>query len=185
MANKTVSYANLKLKVNSEVRTFEYDGQEIEVRQYLGMSDKCDLIAVALQKAEENGVYNPALLDMFFHLNIVYLYTNLSFTDKQKEDEFKIYDTLRSNGILDKVIENMNETEYNELFTYMDTLMNDILQYHNTAGAVLQTIIQDLPKNAAIAKDIVENFDKTKYQEVINFATAANGGRSVITNESK
>jgi len=182
MANK-ISYTNLKLKVKSDVKTFEYENQIIEVKQYLEISNKRDLVEIALQKAEENGIYNPVLLDMYFHLNIVYLYTNISFTDKQKEDEFKLYDTLRSNGILDSILENMDETEYNELYTYMDGLKDDTLTYKNTTGAVLQSVIQDLPKNAAMAKEIIDNFDKDKYAEVVNFAQSANGGRNIVTNE--
>ena len=97
-----VSYANLKLKVNNEVKTFNFNGTEVEVLNYLPTEDKYDLIMISLQKANEDGIYNPLLLDVFFHLNLVYMYTNLSFTTKQKEDEFKLYDTLKSIIILSK-----------------------------------------------------------------------------------
>lgn len=177
-----ISFASLKLKVNTEVKTFKYNDQEIEVRQYLEMSNKCDLIAVAMQKAEEDGVYNPALLDMFFHLYIVYMYTDLTFTEKQKEDEFKLYDCLKSNGIIDSVIDNMDETEYADLYTYMTELIDDKMKYKNTAGAVLQSVIQDLPRNAAAAQEIINNFDKSKYAEVVNFAKAANNGLPIGQN---
>ena len=48
---------------------------------------------------------------------------------------------------------------------------------------MLQSVIQDLPKNAQMAADIVNNFDKSKYQAVVDFATAANGGRNIETNQ--
>lgn len=44
---------------------------------------------ITLQQAEENGVYNPMLLEQRFNLNLVYMYTNITFTEKQKEDESK------------------------------------------------------------------------------------------------
>ena len=91
----------------------------------------------------------------------------------------KIYDTLESNGFIDKMIEIIPEEEYNALFTFMDEIMLNTLNYTNTAGAVIQSIINDLPKNAKIAKDIVDSFDKEKYQEVIEFAKAANGNRPI------
>ena len=178
-----VSYANLKLKTDTSFNTFDFQGQTIEVLNYLPIEDKYDLVMITLQKAEENGVYNPIKLDMFFHLNMIYMYTNLSFTDKQKENESKLFDALKSNGFLESFLQALPITEYNELFEYVQTLITDTLHYRNTAGAVLQSVIQDLPKNAQIAAEIVNSFDKTKYQNVIDFATAANGGRNIVTNE--
>ena len=107
----------------------------------------------------------------------------LSFTDKQKENEAKIYDTLACNGFFDKFFEVLPESEYEDLMDYIEDIMEDTLTYKNTAGAVLQSVIQDLPKNAQAAADIVKSFDPNQYQAVINFATAANGGRNIETNQ--
>ena len=93
-----VSYANLKLKVDQHTETFDFGGQSIEVKQYLPIEDKYDLIMIALQKAEEDGVYNPVKVQLYFELYTVYMYSNISFTDKQKENETKLYDTLASNA---------------------------------------------------------------------------------------
>ena len=82
-----VSYANMKLKVNTEVKTFDFGGQKVEVLQYLPAQDKYDLLMVTLQKSLENGAYNEFKLNLYFELNLVYMYTNISFTEKQREDE--------------------------------------------------------------------------------------------------
>ena len=178
-----ISYANMKLKPVTTTHKFEWNGNEIEVLDYLPIEDKYDLISITAQKAEEDGIYNPLLLDMYFHLHMIYMYTNLSVTLKQKEDEMKLYDILFSNGFLTKFLETIDEDEYMEVQDYLKALVSKKLTYKNTAASVLQTIIHDLPKNAAAAKDLVENFDKDKYQAVIDFATAANGGRNINTNE--
>ena len=177
-----VIYASLKLKTDNSVNTFDFQGHEIEVLRYLPVEDKYDLVMITLQNSEENGIYNPVKLDMYFHLYLVYMYSNLSFTDKQKENESKLYDTLKSNGFIDLFLDNMEETEYADLYTYINECQEDTLHYRNTAGAVLQSVIQDLPKNAQAAADIVNGFDKNKFQAVIDFATAANGGRNIETN---
>lgn len=174
-----VSFANLKLKVDKEIKTVDFNGTQIEVAQYLPIADKKDLVDITLQKAEENGIYDPIQVDMYFHLHIVYMYSNLSFTDKQKEDESKLYDILESNGLMAAIIGAMNTDEYNTLYAWIVDKQKKIMKYKNTAGAVLQSVINDLPRNAEAAAQIVENFDPTKYQEVINFATAANGGRPI------
>ena len=99
-------------------------------------------------------------------------------------NELKLYDVLKSNGFIDLMLSHINDTEYNELQYYIEKYVKDNLKYKNTAGSVLQSVINDLPKNAQAAMDIVNSFDKDKYQQVVDFANAANGGRNFMTNET-
>lgn len=174
-----VSYASLKLKTKTDVKTFDYEGNTIEVLQYLPFEDKYSLIMIALQNALEEGIYNPLRLDMYFHLFLVYSYTNITFTDKQRENEFKLYDTLKSNGILDNVLSNIPESEYSTLFDLLNEMVEVKTKYNRSIVSLVQSLIHDLPSQAQAAMDIVNNFDKDKFQEVINFAKAANGGREI------
>ena len=178
-----VSYTNMKLKVNTEVNTFEFAGQKIDVLKYLPAKDKYDLLMITLQRATEQGTYNDFLIGMYFELNLVYMYTNISFTEKQREDEFKLYDTLKSNGFFDLFYQALNEDEYNELYTSLITLRKDTIEYRMSVGSVLNNVIDNLPKNAEAAAKIVQNFNPEQYKQVVEFAKAANGGRNIITNE--
>ena len=172
-----IAYSTLKLKTDDSVNTFEFQGKTIEVLKYLNIEDKYDLVMITLQKAFENGIYNAMKVDVFFHLHLVYMYTNLSFTDKQKENELKLYDTLKSNGFIDLLLETIEESEYNFLYECINEIISDSLNYRNTAGAVIQSLINDLPKNAEAAAKIVDSFNPEKYKQVIQFAEAANGNR--------
>ena len=87
-----ITFASLKLKTRDDVEKINLYDKEIEVKQYLPAEDKYDLIMITLQESKEEGVYNHFKMDMFFHLNIIFMYTNLQFTDKQKEDLIKLYD---------------------------------------------------------------------------------------------
>lgn len=176
-----VSYASLKLKTIIDTKKFNWEDKEIEVAQYLSIKDKYDLVMVTLQKAKEDLIYNPIKLDMYFHLHLVYMYTNLSFTDKQREDEAKIYDTLEGSGLLTEVIKNMNDAEYNDLWEKINDYMDAELKYTTTAAAVAKTLIKDLPAQAQAAMNIVNDFDPEKFDAVRKFAEAANGGRPLPT----
>jgi len=112
----------------------------------------------------------------------VYLYTNISFTEKQREDELKLYDTLKSNGFFEQFFQAINEEEYNELFVQLNAIKDSLIQNHMSVAAIIQSFINDLPANAEAAAKIVESFDVNKYKQVIDFATYANGGRNIITN---
>lgn len=165
-----VSFASLKLKRNDEVTVLHIGEKEIEIKHYLPIEDKYDLVMISLQQAKENGIYNELKLDMFFHLNLVFMYTNLSFTEKQKEDLTNLYDVLESNDIIVNVINNMPEDEYAYLNKMINDIKHDLIKYENSIAGLANNIITNLPANAQAAADIVDNFNPEKYGEVINFA---------------
>lgn len=179
-----VSYANMKLKTNTTVNTFEFCGQKIEVLKYLPAADKYDLLMITLQKSLEGNIYNEFKLNLFFELNLVYMYTNISFTEKQREDEFKLYDTLRSNGFFELFYEALDDKEYEELFDQIAELKITMEKSKSSIAGVISNIIEDLPVNAEAAAKIVENFDPSQFQAVVDFARYANGGRDINTNQS-
>ena len=162
-----VSYANMKLKVKNEVKTFKFQDNDIEVIQYLSSEDKYSLINITLQKSLEDGFYNPLKLDVYFHLHLVYMYTDISFTEKQKEDEFKIFDTLKNNNFIDLMLENIPEDEYNYLLKIMEETIEKNEKYKNTVAGIMSKLIDDLPTNAQAAMDIVNNFDKDKFVDTV------------------
>ena len=175
-----VTYASLKLKPNTEVKTVKFGDVEIEVKQYLSIEDKYDIIMSTVKNAkDENGLYNDIKVDLFFHLFLIYKYAGITFTEKQKEDEIKLYDTIMSTGLMDTILSAIPETEYNFLYNSINKYMTDDLKYNTTAAAVIRSLITDLPKQAEAANKIIENFDKEKFQAVIDFAQAANGGRPI------
>ena len=178
-----VSYANMKLKTNTSTKTFEFGGQKVEVLQYLPAQDKYDLLMITLQKSLEENVYNEFKLNLYFELHLVYMYTNISFTEKQREDEFKLYDTLKSNGFYEKFFQVINEDEYNELFEQLNAIKNASFKNKRSVAAIISGLIDDLPANAEAAAKIVESFDPEQYKAVVDFARYANGGRDINTNQ--
>ena len=175
-----MKYSDFNLKINKETNIVAIDDNtEIEILQYLPIEDKIDLIQIALQKSLENGIYNEIKLDMYFNLYLVYMYSNIEFTDEEKENEFKLYNELQSNDIISHVIAGMEEGEYDCLLDYLNVMKEANDTYRRSAAALLQTFIQDMPRNAAAAAEIVNNFDENKYKRVIDFAKSANAGRSV------
>lgn len=182
-----VSFASMKLKVDTNVNTFDfkYNGAiySIDVLKYLPISEKNDLIEVALQKAEQNGNYNDVALEMYFNLNLIYLYTNISFTDKQKEDESELYDKLQCSGLIDAVIANMDQDEYSQLLEYLEKTKENRLVYGNSAAAVLRSFIQDLPSQMSQAVDILNNIKPEQFEEARRLAQIAD--KTGMNNPSK
>lgn len=170
---KKVPYSKLGLKVNTSTKSFTFNEQEIEVLQYLPIGDKMDLVDIALQKAEVDNIYDEMALDTYFHLYMVYLYTNISFTEKQKEDELKLYDCLMSNGFFDEFLRAMNQDEYDYLFNMMTSIKEERMEYLTTAGAIFKTFIEELPGNMEKTVEILNGFDENNFKQVQNLIQTA------------
>lgn len=80
---------------------------------------------------------------MFFALEIVYKYTNINFTDKQKEDAAKLYDLIAGTGLLAAVHAQLPETEYYDLFGWLKITAEHIYEYRNSVYAILDAMGTD------------------------------------------
>lgn len=172
-------YKDLRLKTKENTRTISIEGQDINVLQYLPVRDKNDLVQIALQNSRENGVINEIKLEVYFNMYIVYFYTDLVFEDEEKADSGQLYDELQSNHILTRILGAMDENEYDYLVDYLNKMRKAQDAYENSAAGVIKMLIQDLPKNATAAADLLKDVDLSKYEQVNKFAEAANGGRPI------
>lgn len=167
-----IAFSKLNLKQSNSSKTIKINDFNIEVLQYLPVKEKDDIIYAVLAKSFRDGFYDDILIDMYFHLYLVYSYTNITFTAKQKEDEFKLYDLLNSNKVIEQVLKAIPEDEYTNLCDYMTNAVNNSFVYSNSIASVVNKFINDMPKNAEKAAKIVDNFDPEKYKQVVDLAKA-------------
>jgi hypothetical protein len=140
-----VSFAKLGLKVNNDVKTFEWlSGDEvtvIEVKQYLPIEEKLAVISnIVNNSIDDNGFYNPVRLEIFTTLEILYAYTNFNITPKMKEDPFKLYDVVLSSGLYDKILEVMPTEEFDRIDVSAHATIRNIYNYKNSALGVIGAI---------------------------------------------
>lgn len=157
-------------------KTINFNGNEIEIVNYLSTNDKYDLIMITLQKSFEKNIYNPFRMDIYFDLNVIYLYTNIVFSEEDRLDEAALYDTLKRSGLIDAVMAEIDEKELRLLKSYIYELSEIIIKYRNTFGAVVGSFIEQLPQNMEKAKEIIGNFDPEKYQGILSLASQIKGG---------
>ena len=139
-----VPFTKLALKKQEEVKTITINNNIIEIKQYLPINEKLTLIGnVINQAADDNNFSNPVKLEVFTSLEIVFAYTNLSFTDKQKEDLIKLYDLFESNDIFNQIIEMIPKAEYDAILDGVERCSNAIYTYRNSVMGILDTIGQD------------------------------------------
>lgn len=167
-----VAFSTLKLKQNKDVKTFKFADKEIEVLQYLPASDKYDLIMSTLQECTVENVFNEFLKEVYFNLNLVFMYTNLTFTDKQKENMTELYDILDSNGFFNQVIENIPKEEYEFLVLSMEEIQTAMERYDQSIAGALAKGFNVLPQAVEATMETMKNFNIDDYKEVVDFAKA-------------
>lgn len=155
-----VSFTKLGLTKNTSVKEIEYNGQTIEVKQYLPFEDKIRLIARAIDaaaNADSAPYIDSVKVGMFFELEKVYAYTNITFTEKQQQDATKTFDLLNGSGLLDKIIEAMDEHEEEYLFEALQAELNDKINYDRSLLAIADVLTQDYNALSFDAEQIKEN----------------------------
>ena len=178
-----MKFSDLNLKLNEKTRSFKHDDKEIKVKQYLPIEKKITLVQIALQQSLEDGVYNEGLLAAYFHTYVVMFYTDLEFTDEEKYDVLNLYDLLWSEKIIASVMSLIPQEEIQELDEMLNMQQRNNTVYKQSAAYLIGQFINELPDQMEKVGKIVNNFDPSKYQAVVDFATAANGGRNINTNQ--
>lgn len=139
-----LAFTKLGLKPNQEIKIVEYNEQKIEVKQYISINDKLEIISNVINLSHDaNNFSNPIRVDVYSALEILDVYTNINFTDKQREDPVKIYDLFKSTGLLNKIINAIPEEEYTELMDGIYRSIDAVYTYHNSILGILEAVSAD------------------------------------------
>lgn len=140
-----VPFTKLKCKINTDEIPVQIGEETIAVKQYLPIQDKLGLISRVIELAHDQdyNYSNPVKIEVYIETEIIFAYTNISFTDKQKEDLPKLYDVLKSSGIIENIIKNIPEAEINTIYSGVWRSVESIYQYQNSVLGLLDTIKTD------------------------------------------
>lgn len=155
-----IGFSKLKLKM-PEMATLTFNDIEIEVKTYLPINEKLILIQEVINNSNDDQLkfYNTGKLEMFFSLEVVKRYTNISFTEKQLEDPCKLYDLIVSSGLYDMILNKIGEQEYYFVYDVLKSQIKSIYKYNNSLMGILDSINRDYSNL---------NLDATELQEKLS-----------------
>lgn len=168
-----VAFSKLNLKKQEAVQTLKLNDLEIEVKQYLPVNEKLILISNVINNAasQDATFKNPVKVEIFGSLEIIYNYTNLTFTEKQKEDPSKLYDLLEENGVIAAVVAMIPEDEYQFLIDGIDSSTDAFYNYQNSVMGILDRVSADYSNldmdASAIQKKIADPANVTLLKNVL------------------
>lgn len=146
--------------VNQEIITLDFNNEKIEVLKYLPVQKKLEMISEVLSNAlseDTEGFYNPIKLEVFAAIAAIEAYTNIKFSEEEKEDIPHLYDLLKTSDLLRLItVEGIGEMKYSTLLCEIEACMRAITTFNNSFYGVI--------KNIGANKDIV-NFDIEELQK--------------------
>ena len=134
--NKIKSLEPIDIKIGEET---------ISVVQYLPLEKKLAIMQNIIQQAgnNEEGFYNIVKLTVFYTIEMLRAYTNISFTEKQLEDPQKLYDIIILNKIWDTIKQSIPEDEVNYIWENTCALAREITDYNHSALGILKLAKED------------------------------------------
>lgn len=163
-----ITYGKLKLQEKSQPIEREWEGNIIEVKEYLPMEELIELVQdIVNSSVDENGYYNPMRINVFLTVKTFFAYTNISITEKQMENIFKVYDALK----VSEIYQIVPTSAYREVHGYVSELIRSIYEYKNSVYGILDGISEDYsnldldienlqnkisnPENLTLLKDVL------------------------------
>lgn len=181
-----LAFNKLGLKINQEVKNVEYaDGTVIEVKQYLSVNDKLKMMGEILSfTMDQNNFANPVKQDVFTTLSLIEYYTNITFTEKQKEDPVKLYDAICNSNLMEVITSAIPEVELNTVYEGIDGIILAYYQYTNSILGVLDNMKNNYDATSLdISKILSEINDPAAFETLKQIAPAILGSNQ--TNENK
>lgn len=157
-----------------KIKAFQLNGETIEVKEYLPVNDKLNLITAVLQQVAQNEYpfVNPVQMDVYTTLEILYAYSNIEFTEEEKADPAALYDELEKYNIANKVIAFIPETEYKFIIEGVEKTVYAYYTYRNSVKGIIEDVTTDYkdldfnateiqqkladPNNLALLKGVME-----------------------------
>lgn len=165
-------FNKLGIKLDNSVEIIEFNNNKIEIKKYLPIQEKMVMVSNIINlAADENKFYNPMKLEIFSVLEIIENYTNINFTEKQKDDPAKLYDSIISSGLNKVIFDSINPKEIEFIASSLDLTVKAIYAYQNSVMGILDAISQDYgdlkldaesiqklladPNNLSLLKDVL------------------------------
>lgn len=140
-----VPFTKFKCKINTDEIPLQIGEETIAVKQYLPIQEKLVLIGKVITQAHEQDANysNPLKAAVITDLEMIFAYTNISFTEKQKEDLPKLYDLLYSSGMVNQILEAIPIDERYIIDTGIRETIESIYKYQNSILGILDTLKAD------------------------------------------
>lgn len=161
-----ISFESLKLvsDTNSSTTVKLNDATSLNVRNYLPIADKGDLVTFVINGAIDNmtGCFSPLRLEVYFAIAVIKWYANIDFSDQQLSEIGTIYDTLETSQTINKIMAAIPEAELSFVESLVKDTAEDIARYNNSFAGMLSAMSGDA---SSLDEQLTDILEKIKHKE--------------------
>lgn len=127
-----------------EINTIRWQGEDIQIKEFISFGEMLSLVNRCVEGSfGVDGEYLPELTDFYLKKETVDIYTNIALG----EDPYEVYSLLYNTDIFDKVIENINLYQYEEIRRSIDrkighTLRSNAKEYNTKFDNIISALDQ-------------------------------------------
>lgn len=165
-----ITFNKLGLKPVKHVRQCQIGEVNLEVKSYLPISEKVELIQYVVDNAldESTGCFSPVRLEIYFSIGICKWYAGISFTDKQLKEADKTYDLLEENKVVGIIVACIPQDEYDFMNELVQNTVNDIARYNASAAGIIQSVNSSAGGLNAELTKILDNIKSKEGLEAVS-----------------
>ena len=147
-----------KIKNLPLAKKVNLNGYDIEIKQYLPLEDKINLIeAVIVQSGNgQEGFFNIVKLETYYRIEMIKFYTNIQFSEEELENISKLYDELILGEIWDNITVHIPKEEQEYIWSNILNLAKETTEYHHSALGIFEIISNNYQDLNFELKDIQE-----------------------------
>jgi len=128
-----------------EDKKIKVGDQEIAVKQYVPIEDKLKAIETILSFClnADTGLYLPGHVLVYRELYTFYLYTDIEFSEADKDTPMPLYDALINSDFYRAVKEALPTNDYLEFTILLDDFISQFETYQTSAYGILDSMSKD------------------------------------------
>lgn len=166
-----VTFASLGAKDPKKIETIEFNGKTIEIKTYLPIEEKinsCEKIGNASIEDTNYQFVNFEKFRVLFAIEVLKQYTNITFTEKQMEKIYDLYDACMASGLYAAVTEKIPESELKEIWDVSLDAAEGVVKYMTSAAGIVEKIATD---SRMTGLEATETAEKLTNKENLEFLT--------------
>ena len=172
MADTVVMFNDLYLEPNENVSTFIYKGKTINVKQYLPIEEKAELVSYVLNHAIDlrTNTFSPLRVSVYLTLGIINWYSNINFEPEQLEEKApEVFDLIDGSKFLELFLDNMENTEFEYMNKTVAKVLKDYETYANSMAGMVAAMNSDA---SSMNKELDDILSKIKSKEGLDELSA-------------
>jgi len=166
MANVSLNKLNTIKAI--EPKIIKIGEEQVSVKQYLPMTSKSELVGKVIEETlDAKGIISPIRQKVYTTVFIIMYYTNINITDTMVTNIEKTYEILHLNKIDELVMNEIPQSELDELENLINNTLREISNYNLSFVGTLDNMQAFQKKDEKSVQEILSDLQTISSNETL------------------